>query len=221
MLITSDELLSKYQKQICSNIKKLLDMHSINAVALSKSLNVSYSTIHRLTQPDSSPSIETLVKVAKYFNLSVAQVIGDIPLTEQDEFIHIREIPIIDLKNVNEFLSQKNNNTNSISSNKTLFASSKYESTDRAFAIISSDKFEPAFSRGTILLFDQLSSDYKNYDNKYVIIMTTGSDLSIKKLLIDNGDYYLKSINNDIPVQPLKETNKLLAVLIQTKIEFA
>lgn len=218
MFISPEVFLLKYQKEVCNNLRNLLDSHSMNALDLARKLNLSYSVIHKLINLNSNPTIETLSKIAKYFNISIAQLIGDLPLTENNQFINVRPVPIIKWQDIVEHTKSHQDTTKHRS--KTMFISSEYEPSEKSFAIVADDIFEPLFSKGTILFFDKLHLD--SYANKkiYVIVSTSELVISFKKIISDNGKLYLKSILEDLPAAPISQNTEILAQLIQARIDF-
>lgn len=218
MLITADLFLAKYQKQIQKNIISLVAKHSITLHELSLKTGLPYSTVHVLANRNTNPSLETITKIAKLFKVSIGQIVGDVPFTDSKELSNLKINPVIEFTEVLDFLANK---IEDVDLNKSQILSlCNKETSNMAFCIKSDDKLEPTFPRGTAMLFDPLSSDIKELNDRYIIVSTKDSDVSLKKLLIDSGNYYLKSINNDIPPQQLTKNNKIIAVMIQFKKDF-
>lgn len=219
MLISSEIFLLKYQKETCNNLKSLLDIHSMNALDLARKLNLSYSVVHKLINFNSNPTIETLSKIAKYFNISIGQLIGDLPLTEKNKFINMRSIPIIKWQDIGGYITNQKDIIKS--QNKTLLISSKHEPSSKSFAIITDEIFEPLFLKGTILFFDKPLLDSCDNKKTYVIVSTAELlDISLKKIISNNGKLFLKSIESDLPAAPISPHTQILAELIQAQIEF-
>lgn len=63
---------------IASRIKKLLDSHGLSRYEFSQITNIPYSTVKRISQPNSSvfPNLENLCMIADAFGLSLDYLIG-------------------------------------------------------------------------------------------------------------------------------------------------
>ena len=73
---------SKVPKTISLRIKTLLDSHGLSRYEFSQITNIPYSTVKRISQPDSTvyPNLENLCMIADAFGLSLDYLIG---LTEE------------------------------------------------------------------------------------------------------------------------------------------
>jgi transcriptional regulator with XRE-family HTH domain len=219
MLFKQDDLVLKYRQQICTNLQTLLDNHSVNILELSRQIKSSYSSVYNLVNSCNNPTLETLSKVANFFDISITQIIGDLPLTEINKYIHIKSIPILKFNEITQHLE----NSNQLISNdfkRTLIASTKYDISENAFAVISTSKEEPIFQSGTILYFDQLSDNVQSNNNKFIIASINDFLPVLMKCIIDGGDCYIKSCNPNIPAQKLNQETRIIATLIQIKTEF-
>ncbi len=62
-------------------LRKLLCDHNLNAIELSRALNIPNQTIYQLlNKDDACPKISTLLPIAKFFKITIGQLIGDEPL---------------------------------------------------------------------------------------------------------------------------------------------
>lgn len=218
MLITSDVLTTKYQDQIAKNIKILLDRHYLTPSEFAKKLGVSSSTASRMINPRQNLTFEILAKIAKFFNISIGQLIGDLPLTLNKQPIYTSTVPTVAFKDAQNFLSKVSDRLSY--SAETFIVSSKHKITEHAFGILSDAELEPTFQVGTVMLFDSLIEDLTEYNNRYLIISGVNAILSLKKLIIDEGICYLKSINIGLPPTKLTNNQSVLGVMIQYHKEF-
>lgn len=183
---------------------------------LSTELKCSYKTIYDLAEGVANPTLDTLLKVANYFHLTISQLIGERPLGEYISAF-IKLVPILQFSEVEEFLGNTNHKLNS---QNILISSEKFLS-EYAFTINANNETEPIFKIGTILVFDKVELDIKSHNNKFVLVKTEYGSIAIKKLFVENQSLFLQPVNIDIPPQPISPNNiKFLAYLIQTKIEY-
>ncbi|WP_341750091.1 MULTISPECIES: helix-turn-helix transcriptional regulator [unclassified Candidatus Tisiphia] len=217
MIIINKQLLEEYRKQISSNLKYLLDIYSINVLDLASKLELSYTPIYNLATGCGNPTLDTLLKVSNYFNISISQFIGDLPINKINSTNYLKMIPVLQWREVSKFLCVQY----SIKPNdKQLLISSEHLIPQTAFALHANEKTEPLFKIGTILIFDKAVSDIEIYDNKYVLLSSDKSPLTIKKLFVEESIIFTQSINTLIPPQPLLDNVRVLAYLIQTRLDF-
>ena len=214
-----DKLLKKYSTDISSNLKYLLDIYSMNILELSKKAEIAYSAVYKLVNNAASPNLNTLVKIAKVFNLSVSQLIGEFPITTNAESNFITMVPIIEWNKVHVFL---NNQLLNLENNQykliTISSIRKFEVIP--FILIANTETEPTFNKGTILVFNKLTMGIENYDNKFVLVSIGQSDLPIlRRLYINENKIILKSINNSVPNHILQLGDSILAYLVQVRMD--
>ena len=215
MLNNCEKLSEKYISQISANIKLLLEMHSMNILELSTKIDISYSAAYSATNGTSNPTLSTLISIASAFNINLSQLIGEFPLSTKG----VRPIvsaPMMDWDKILDFLdapqSVKNNNCVIVSTEATL--------SDKIFALYPNQKTEPLFKLGTILIFDKLNSEITDYDAKFVLISTNNQTPTMRKLHVEENKIFLQSINHVIPSVELTECDRIIAYLVQARVEF-
>jgi transcriptional regulator with XRE-family HTH domain len=216
MTIIDDQSLAKYQIQISNNLKRLLDIYSMNTLDLSNKLELSYTPIYNLVNGNSNPTLDTLLKIARYFHLSLSQLIGDIPINTSGNTNYLRTIPILKWTEVLNYLYKQDQQQNY----KQILISSENPISESAFSLHANEKTEPLFKNGTILVFERIIMDIKNYDNHYVLLQSDVASLNVKKLFVEGNNMFLQSINTHIPPQQLLDNETILGNLIQTRLEF-
>lgn len=210
-------LLSKCITNISNNLKHLLSLYSMNILELAKDVGISYSALYRLVHGESNPNLETLLKVSKAFDISVSQLLGDLPILK-DKY-SIRSIPIINWQDIINFLSDKKNNM--INTDNYLFVSTKDVIPNKCFALTLNTKNMDFFIPGTMFVFAPLLETIKNYDHKFVLISYNKEKIPVLQKLYFEGDrIFVQSINPRIPACELLAHEAVLAYLIQTKIDF-
>lgn len=212
----NDYSLKKCIVNISSNLKNLLNLHSINILELAKEAEVSYSAVYRLVHGESNPNLETLLKISKTFDITISQLVGDLPILE-DQYL-MKSIPIINWHETKSFLDTDESNL--IITTSYLLMSSKNAISDKCFALPVNSKTEHLFIPGTILIFDKLNKAIEKYDNKFIMISNRDEIPIIKKLYIEGDRIFLQSINPNIQTYELLDYNTVLAYLVQASIEF-
>ncbi len=85
--IQSSKLFSVLQpfmsEKLCKNLNMLMTEARLNAGELSRRINLPASTIKKIrTHHHSNPTLSTLAPLAKYFSLTISQLVGDEPLPD-------------------------------------------------------------------------------------------------------------------------------------------
>ncbi|CAL7960797.1 hypothetical protein GAMM_170089 [Gammaproteobacteria bacterium] len=69
---------SKKTKNFIANLKRLIKHHEVSIRGMSKATNLDRAHLNRLIQgKHSNPGLESLEKIANFFKVSVAQLIGE------------------------------------------------------------------------------------------------------------------------------------------------
>lgn len=217
MLKLEKKTLDEYKTKLSANLKELLNIYSMNMLELAKKINVSYGSIYDLIESSSNPTMSTLFKISEYFNISIGQLLGDFPITNNWEDSFFKLIPIIEWNKVYNFLYQQDNIQ--IENSSLIPISSKTPISEKAFALISNAKAEPAFTAGTILVFEKITSDLDLYDSHFILVVNISKKLSMGKMFVQGNSIFLKSLNPEIPLQKLGNDLTPIAYLIQSKIQ--
>lgn len=218
MLKLEKKTLEEYKTKISINLKDLLNIYSMNMLELAKKINVSYGSIYDLVECSSNPTMSTLFKIAEYFNISIGQLVGDFPITNDWEDSFFKLIPIIEWNKVYNFLYEEDF-AKQILSSSLIPVSSKTKVSEKAFALISSTKTEPYFTNETVLIFEKITNDLELYDNHFILVMNLNRKLSMGKMVVQGNSIFLKSLNAEIPLEKLGSDLIPIAYLIQSKVQ--
>ena len=217
MTFNKTEILDIYKREISKNLRYLLSINSMSILELSADLDLSYRTVYNLVEGRLNPTLDTLIKTARHFNIKISQILGESPLEENSDRSFTKSVPLINWLEIEEHLdyskvkTKKNYSSILISSDKML--------SDKVFAVYSNIQTEPLFKAGTILVFDVLLSNIQDYDNKFLLVLTNNSSLLIKKLIVEKDNIFLQPISNNISPELFSDQFRILAYLIQARIE--
>lgn len=218
MTILNLKSLDKYSEMLSDNLKHLLDSHSINMLELSTELKISYTAIYKIVHKKSNPTLDTLLKIALYFNISVSEILGEIPIISQTKNRKvIKLVSIVQTEDVLLFLAKQQNNYINY---EQIFVSVNQTLEQELFSIISDQTMEPFFKCNTILIFERLKSDILCFNNSIVLTVSDNNSLSLKKLIIEGKEVFIQNINVSIPPQIIPASTKVLGILIQAITNF-
>lgn len=200
--------------RLASNLQELMRTRKINPTALARETGIGQPVIYRIaTGETDNPTLSTLHPIAKYFGISINQLIGDEPLDQLHSPKKVTRIPIIDMAQASEW----HQSSDAIS--PTGYVVIDTEISSKGFAITLKDStMEPNFPEGTILIIDPLLKA-KNQD--YVIAFHEAQSLAtFKQLLLDGNDIYLKPLNPEFKTIKATETHVIMGTMIQARLDF-
>ncbi len=89
-----------FRKKLNQTLEQLIKARGINTRQLHKHTGIPLSTLHRLRlNKETNPTLASLIPIAKYFEVTVDQLIGINPLEKNNTFVNGIKVPIIAWKN--------------------------------------------------------------------------------------------------------------------------
>lgn len=203
--------------KLSSILKKLINRQRISLTELSRRTGIVQPVLYRMASGETKdPKIETLRPIAKYFEVSLDQLIGDDTLDSAEQSglakqTALQHIPIIPWNQLTEFATLDR------SEQKTIICQNIVNS--KSFATIMPDTtMEPLFTQKSTLIFDP---DKPIKDRSYALIVLHETNTPIfRQILIDADHKYLKALNQDFTNFQLRLLHKLdtiLGVLIESR----
>ncbi|MBP9742251.1 MAG: helix-turn-helix domain-containing protein [Burkholderiales bacterium] len=170
------------------NLWFLMNRDKLNTVKLAEYVGISGESIVKLRKSElSNPTLKTLLGIAKYFKISISELVFDDLSQPQlrKKFVESTSyIPIINWSNLPNWRNSEANE----------FAAVIKEFDGEVFAL-RMDSDCGLFSAGTIIFVDPTKALQNN--NYALVLNTTNSIVSVKQIIAD-GSYYLQSVNPKI-----------------------
>lgn len=165
-------------------LKRLIAQQEITISQLARSTGILQPVLHRMTTGDTNnPRIDTLLPLANYFNISIEQLIGQVPLSQKNISRHF---PLIKWDKLT--LSKKRTDDTTV-----YFQSEKNVSADAFFLYVKDSTMTPLFNEDALLLIDP-SIKPKNKD--YVIVSVENQrEPMLRQLWLNGSEAYLKPLN--------------------------
>ncbi len=187
------------QKTVRETLHVLMELHAITETELARRSKVPQPTIHRLLSgatPD--PRLSSLKPLAKYFNISLGQLVGEEPLiTEIQGNINIRslvKVPLLPWEKAHEW---KKLTEDYIPSNWIYWTTINQPISPHSYALLIENRHLPLpFSYQTVIIIDP-EINIKD-GNFLVIYRISDRSITIKKLSIDGADKWLVPLNEKI-----------------------
>lgn len=202
-------------------IKQLMKECGIIEAELARQTGLPQTTINRLLLGETlDPRTNTLIPIAKFFGITIGQLIGQEPLnpnrvagtyspTNRSAWAII---PLIEWRDVPSWLFQKNN---IIPTAHKQWITTEREISLDSFALKTLAFMEPRFKKGSIIIVDP-HFDYK--DGNFVIISINNTEPTVRRILKDGADIYLKKLYGS--EDPIKKhsSDTVIGTIMETRI---
>ena len=198
---------------ISTILTKLMENHGLSSTELARLTGVVQPVIYRIASGETdNPKIETLIPLANYFGITINELIGvNLPEKNKTRSLSIfNEVPLL---NWDQLATLPNLQNIKISN----YTNSHIKLSKSSFAIkLTNDVFNPKFLKDSILFFE-IELKPENLD--FVLIkFLEQKEITLKQILMDAADTYLKPINPDLRVIFMENKNKfeILGVLVES-----
>jgi SOS-response transcriptional repressor LexA len=209
----------KMKSSLAKNLETLMQERQISQTRLSKISGVSQSYIFKILNDQiKKPSLDTLEKLATALDSTVAQLNHSLELPkEADPVVGLRKVPLISWVQAGL---------------PTLVASlddmdkwyiCPVRISKNGFALkVRGESMEPMFFEGDIVFIDP---EVPAESGRIVAAVDDGAadpEATLKKLVKDGSDYYLKALNPDWPgpkFQPLTQSMRIAGVAVGKYVE--
>jgi SOS-response transcriptional repressor LexA len=205
------------KNKLSTTLKFLLERMSLSESELARQTGVCQPVIHRMASGETdNPKIQTLRPLAKFFSISLDQLVGDEPLATSFPTPHVEQtlynLPLITMSDALYWPDK----IRQIPQN---YAQTDMKTSPIAYAIKLKDStMYPMFPDGTILIIEP--NQQVNHKDFVVVHLKDEKQGLFKQLLIDGKNYYLKSVSSDYPPQKITKKDKILGIMLQARIDF-
>ncbi len=193
-------------------LKALLQHRKLTVSELARHTGIVQPVIYRMTTGETdNPKLSSLLPIANYFNVNVSQLIGEEPLSHEDNTEkHVKAIPLLTIANVQEYKKIIPNEPKNIMA---------MGLSDDAFALVMPDtSMEPMFQRGSLLIFDPRNDPQ---DRSFVLVrLASPATIVFRQLIIDIDQKYLKPLNPDFnlfKMRLLDKNDEIIANLVESR----
>lgn len=197
------------------NLNLLMTEAQLNAEELSRRIGVPASTIKKIRNNiDPNPTLSTLTPLAKYFSLTISQLIGDEPFPDTripgSYNVNTQNLSHVPLISWQEAIIWPIKNNKARPTIATEFSYSK----DVYALIVEEDDWEN-LSKDTALLVDPtLQVEHRDF----IIVYKDGQKIpTLKQALFDEGDMYLKPVTQKYNIALRTPEHRILGVIVEYK----
>lgn len=208
--------------QVGENISILMEHCEIDATELARETGLPTSTISRLRSntTEFSPNISSLLPIARYFQVTVSQLIGEEALPQdicgafKPNLVKKRFVPLLKNENLHEFIANSKVITQSFLEVDLLVS-------NKAFACLTQGSaMEPQFPDNTLLIIDP---ELVAINLDYVLVISKEKNILLfRQLITDGEDCYIRTLNpifNEF-LKMNKDSHKIVGVIVQSRQNF-
>ncbi|HEU5281415.1 MAG TPA: S24 family peptidase [Gammaproteobacteria bacterium] len=202
-------------------IKQLMKESGIIEAELARQTELPQTTINRLLIGETlDPRANTLIPIAKFFGITIGQLVGQEPLNPNringvynpTNKAAWAVVPLIEWHDVSAWIFQKNSVT---PATYTQWIISESDIGEGSFALKTLGFMEPRFRKGSTIIVDP-HCDYK--DGNFVVISLNNAEPTVRRVLKDGADVYLKKLyGSDEPVKKLPG-DTIIGTIVETRI---
>lgn len=202
-------------KNLSDNLNILMAKARLTSSDLARLTGLPATTIKRIRSSEqSNPTISTLLPIAKYFSLSISELIGN-EIDDIDRFSNkaggLRTLPVLSWQTCVHFDAI----TYSEITDKTL---TEKQVGDKSFSLIVEDQDITPFPHKSTLIIDP---QVQPANGDYIIVSKfQRGAAAIKKYIVEMDQIYLKSLIDGLGVELLTDEYKILGVVVQYKFDF-
>jgi len=201
--------------KLCDNLNLLMEEAHISADELGRRTGLPSSTIKKIrNRYNPNPTLTTLQPLAKFFSITLGQLVGNEPLSNiqikgayKENTEIVRHIPILSWVEAITWPNTYDQYHNTVSS--------EYEYDRYAFSLIVEEDHWQNLIKGTALLVDP---SIKASHRDFVIMYKQGQNIaSLKQLLFDEDQMYLKPIIEGYNISIFTPEHRILGVVVEYK----
>jgi SOS-response transcriptional repressor LexA len=202
-------------KKLSDNLNILMAKARLSANELAKHTGLPATTIKRIrTDDDANPTLTSLMPIAEYFAISLSELIGESSMNEARSSLVATGLQEVPLLNWSESIHYEVIDYDKYP--KKVLTEKKIG--NKGFALLVENSEIDIFPKGAIILVDP---EIKISTGDYVVVSKGDSSvLSIKKIIIDVDQPYLKALIPGAGIIPFTDEYKILGVIIQYKVDF-
>ncbi len=206
--------------ELNTTLKALMNEVSITVTELARQTGVGQPVIHRMASGETdNPKVGSLSPIAKFFNVTISELIGDDPLSDErlagsynPYYRSWSKLPLLSWEQAAALPKR-------LASEIVSYISTEANVSDNAFAVKMEDHtMAPQFPNGTMMVIEP---NLKPQDNDFAAVLVDGDEkIQVKQILFDGKDLYLKSLNNDFDTKRVGTGYKIIGVVLQALVEF-
>jgi SOS-response transcriptional repressor LexA len=201
--------------QLYKNLMHLMKENKITITHLHKKTGIPITTIQRICKnPNANPTLASLIPLANYFSITIAQLIGEESLpnnsanTQSPSTSQLINVPILTWQQATQWPHTSIEQNPSITTEANMGSNS--------YALKVAEENIEGFHSNSILVVDP---SLKPQNRDYVVSLKQGNDAAtLKQILMHEDDTYLKPMNSDFKTTIMDESYRILGIVVQVRM---
>ena len=204
--------ISSRSLEVCDILQNLINIEGLTVAELARKINLPQPTIQRIVSGAyKQPRTSTLEPIATYFNLTVNQLRGLMPISSSLNKKNITSLPLLTIEQATNW---------SLPYEKfSQFVVCDNELGKKSFAMIMPDKsMEPGIIKGATLLVDP--TRVPNHGNFVVVKLASHPNVIVRQLITNTCDTFIKPLSSDLhnlDIIQLKEQDTIRGVIVEIR----
>lgn len=191
--------------RLSENINTLMLSKNLSADELSRRTHLPASTIKKIRRdPKSNPTLYTLNILARYFGITISQLVGEIPI-EKPPF----RLPVIGWREALNWQIARSTKMGY------RIVTTDYPCSKNSFALSVSEDDWKNLPKDTILIIDPtLQAKHRDL----ALIHKANQTLpQVKQIIFEDNQIYLRSVIHDQHIVPQTNDDMILGIIVETK----
>lgn len=191
---------------LSKNVNALMESVHISASELGRRINLPASTIKKIRNCDApNPTVATLLPIARYFSLTLSQLVGDENMPYHAVHGSLQKIPVLSW---NEVVLHTQN---TVLSSKTICLDPP--ESPSAYALVVEQNNLDNLSEGTVLI---INPEIKPKHLDLVIVHKIGqTSVCLKQWIDELGEIYMKPLISGCPFTAFTQEHAILGVVTE------
>lgn len=164
-------------QRLAKNLAKLMIDKGINTKMLNSLTGISVTAINALKRGQGNPTLGTLLELSKVFNLTLDELVGDLPDSNKSAGQELVNIPIY---NINQFPLS----SNSVCNGYIKLAHSEHNESNLFAVEITNNALQPLYEKGSLFV---ISSSQNYTDGDILLIIKDDRKPCLRKIYM-TGD---------------------------------
>lgn len=193
--------------KLSNNLNLLMANARINASELARKTGVPASTIKKIRNDDNpNPTLTTLIPIARHFNATLSELVGDIPL-QWNQPTASTYLPLLTWATATEWPHDQAEMSK---------ISNEYHKD--SFALIIEEDHWEGFPKGSVIIIDPSE---RPQHRQYVLVHKEGASIpALRQIIHDDDQRYLKPVMTGFEISPLTPQHRIIGTVVEVRQQF-
>ncbi len=193
--------------KLSNNLNLLMANARINASELARKTGVPASTIKKIRNDDNpNPTLTTLIPIARHFNATLSELVGDIPLQWSEPTANAY-LPLLTWATAAEWPHDHTEMSK---------ISNDYHKD--SFALVVEEDHWEGFPKGSVMIIDPSEPPQHR---QYVLVHKKGASTpALRQIIHDDDQRYLKPVMTGFEISLLTPQHRIIGTVVEVRQQF-